>query len=297
MLACDLQQSVYEECAAIVRVHRIARRNSQGLGQNSTMCRFLISKIAGRTVRILTADRMRRRVADGRLPPGPYISVCALLLIAALPVHGAAATQSLAAIEKVAERFLASTGGNGTAQAVPLDRRLRLARCDRPLDAFMRAGAQIRQRTIVGVRCSGSQPWKVYVPVNLIDARAVVVTSRALPRGHELTAADLDMQERDVSRLAGGYATEASAVVGQKLKQSLRAGSMVTTRVLASKLLVRRGQSVTLRASNDAINIRVAGKALMDGALGQRIRVENAGSGRVVEGLVRSAELVEILVQ
>jgi len=54
---------------------------------------------------------------------------------------------------------------------------------------------------------------------------------------------------------------------------------------------------VTLRAQTNALQIRVAGKALMDGALGQRIRVQNTASGRVVEGLVRSAELVEVLVQ
>ena len=34
----------------------------------------------------------------------------------------------------------------------------------------------------------------------------------------------------------------------------------------------------------------------MDGALNQRIRVENLNSGRVVEGIVRSPEIVEILV-
>lgn len=38
------------------------------------------------------------------------------------------------------------------------------------------------------------------------------------------------------------------------------------------------------------------GTALMDGAIGQRIRVENVNSGRVVEGIVRSREVVEVLV-
>jgi flagella basal body P-ring formation protein FlgA len=264
------------------------------------MFRFFEIREMLKTVRILTAACRGRRVADGHLIPAPYIGVVPgllALLIASVPAHAATATQSLADIEKAAESFLAREGTVGTARATPLDRRLRLAQCDRPLQAFTRAGAQVRQRTIVGVRCSGTQPWKVYVPVNLVATRNVVVLKRALPRGHELQATDLVLHERDVSRLAGGYATEPANVVGQRLRQSLQAGSIVTPRVLASKVLVRRGQSVTLRASNEAINIRVAGKALMDGALGQRIRVENSGSGRVVEGLVRSAELVEILVQ
>jgi flagella basal body P-ring formation protein FlgA len=67
--------------------------------------------------------------------------------------------------------------------------------------------------------------------------------------------------------------------------------------MLEAQIMVRRGQSVTLLVRNDALNIRMAGKALMDGAVDQRIRVENTGSRRVVEGFVRSPEYVEVLVQ
>jgi flagella basal body P-ring formation protein FlgA len=51
---------------------------------------------------------------------------------------------------------------------------------------------------------------------------------------------------------------------------------------------------VTLVVDNGGMEIRMAGKALSDGALDQRIRVENVSSRRVVEGIVRSAEIVEI---
>ncbi|MGB5247053.1 MAG: flagellar basal body P-ring formation chaperone FlgA [Woeseia sp.] len=256
---------------------------------------LLKTRLKQETVRILTGATLSRRHTDAALRRTPYIGV--LLLLAMSCSHAGATDQPLAAVERAAETFLANFGSGGKAKAAALDRRLRLARCDVPLEAFMRPGSKIRQRTIVGVRCSGAQPWKVYVPVNLIDERDVVVLRRALPRGHELTADDLQVEQRDVSRLTGGYATDLTAVVGQRLKQSLQGGSIVTTAATVSKVLVRRGQSVTLRAQNDAIHIRVAGKALMDGALGQRIRVKNAASGRIVEGLVRSAELVEVLVQ
>ena len=48
---------------------------------------------------------------------------------------------------------------------------------------------------------------------------------------------------------------------------------------------------LTFGVANDRLNIRMTGKALSDGALHQRIRVENSSSGRVVEGIVRSREL------
>lgn len=232
-----------------------------------------------------------RRITDALL------AVAAFLITA--PATAADDVQPLAAIEQVAEEFLAAktAAGQGDTAAVPLDRRLQLRRCDQPLEAFMRPGARVRQRTIVGVRCNGSRPWKVYVPVNLVVTEPVLVLAKSLPRGHLLTDADLVVSKQDVSRLAGGYLQDPALAIGQRLKQSLRAGSILGPAVLNARTLVKRGQTVILSASSSAISIRMSGKALMDGALNQRIRVENLASGRIVEGLVRSAERVEVLLQ
>lgn len=244
-------------------------------------------------VGLLTPARKLRRVADAI----PHVACLLLLSTSPASVVASGAIQPLADIERAAETYLATRTNSGTASATTLDPRLRLARCDQALQPFLRAGAKIRQRTIVGVRCSGSQPWKVYVPVNLAVTETVLVLTNNLPRGHTLKADDLQSERRDVSRLPGGYLASTQDVLGQRLKQSLRAGSILTPSALQAELLIRRGQTVTLSAATDAISIRMTGKALMDGTLNQRIRVENGSSGRVVEGMVRSAERVEVLVQ
>ena len=247
-------------------------------------------------VSLLTPGRRQRRLAD----VARRISGAALLLFlglaALLPLH-AAELQPLEDIERAAEKFVAARAANGTASASPLDRRLRLGRCEQALEAYLRAGARVQQRTIVGVRCTGPHPWKVYVPVNLVVTQNVVVLKANLPRGHQLAATDLEVERRDVSRLPGGYLAVPAEALGKRLKQSLRAGAILSPSSLQTEVLIRRGQSVTLSAGGGGVSIRMLGKALMDGALNQRIRVENTSSGRVVEGLVRSAERVEILVQ
>lgn len=159
----------------------------------------------------------------------------------------------------------------------------------------MRRGAKIGARTIIGVRCSGSKPWKVYVPVDVVVTVPVYTASRTLPRGHLLTAADLVVDERDVSRLVSGYITNSAGLVGQRLKFPLIAGRIITPAMLSADHIVRRGQTVTLIASGSGIRISMTGKALMDGAKNQRIRVENVNSGRIIEGIVRSREHVEVL--
>jgi flagellar basal body P-ring formation protein FlgA len=223
------------------------------------------------------------------------------LAVAPAKASDTAEHQPVGQITRAAQEFLehriAKTGRQVEPQAGKLDPRLKLARCDLPLQGFLRDGEDIGARTIVGVRCNGSNPWKVYVPVDLVEMRPVLVARRALPRGHQLTVADLVLEKRDVSRLAGGFVTNGDSVTGQRLKRQLVSGSVLSPSMLETQVVVKRGQSVTLVVRNDRLNIRMAGTALMDGAVDQRIRVENTVSRRIVEGFVRSPEYVEVLVR
>lgn len=202
-------------------------------------------------------------------------------------------------IASVAETFLinrlGSKSGNTTVKAGMLDGRLKLTACDQPLNGFLRSGSKIGPKTIVGVKCNGSKPWTIYVPVEVVVRLQVWVARHPLPRGHLLTRDDVVGDVRDVSRMSA-YQSDPEKLLGRRLRSSILAGRVVTQNLLEANNIVSRGQTVTLAVASGGLNIRMTGKALMDGALDQRIRVENLTSGRVVEGIVRSAELVEILV-
>ena len=203
-------------------------------------------------------------------------------------------------ITATAESFLLARMDAGsddtTLAAAGFDDRHRLARCDRPLQGFLRRGMEIQSRTIVGVRCSGSRPWKVYVPVEISVSATVLVAARNLPAGHVLEPGDAREERRNVSTLRRGYLSDVAQLAGQRLRSPLLAGRVLTPAVLAADRIVRRGQSVTLIAASGGITINMSGRALSDGGLNQRIRVENTNSGRVVEGIVRSREQVEVLI-
>jgi flagella basal body P-ring formation protein FlgA len=81
------------------------------------------------------------------------------------------------------------------------------------------------------------------------------------------------------------------------LRRPLAAGAVLTPAMLTDVPLVTRGQQVTLEVGADTMNIRMAGEALDEAALGQRVRVRNLSSERVVEGVVRSAQVVEVLLR
>jgi flagella basal body P-ring formation protein FlgA len=45
------------------------------------------------------------------------------------------------------------------------------------------------------------------------------------------------------------------------------------------------------------MSIRMAGRAMSDGLINQRVKVQNLSSGKVVEGIARSEQVVEIILQ
>lgn len=95
--------------------------------------------------------------------------------------------------------------------------------------------------------------------------------------------------------MRSGYFGSVESALGLKVRQPILKGRALTPNQLEADHVVRRGQSVTLVVSSGGLKLNMSGKALIDGAIGQRIRVENSSSGRVVEGIVRSREHVEIL--
>jgi len=207
--------------------------------------------------------------------------------------------QALGDVQDTAIRFLAErlgAAGDGThVEAGFLDPRLKLPRCGQPLTAFLNPGADVNRITTVGVRCSGDKPWKVYVPVSVVATANVAIATRHLPRGTVITADSLRLERREVTRLRSGYFGSIEAAVGLRVSQPILKGRTLSPGQLEADHVVRRGQSVTLVVASGGLKLNMAGKALIDGAIGQRIRVENSSSGRVVEGIVRSPEHVEIL--
>jgi flagella basal body P-ring formation protein FlgA len=200
-------------------------------------------------------------------------------------------------ISEAAERAVRAQAGAHSASLsltpAPLDPRLRLAACTRPLDAFVTNGSPISYQTTVGVSCAGRVHWTIYTSITVESLAPVLVARYALPRDAALTAADFQVQTQRVPGLINGYLTDSNALAGQRLARPLRVGEALTRDALAPAFLIHRGQQVLLVAHSPGIDVRMAGIALADGRIGDRIHVRNLSSDRVVEGIVRSDSEVE----
>jgi flagella basal body P-ring formation protein FlgA len=206
--------------------------------------------------------------------------------------------QSLESIRIAAESFVAAqtsdARGERTLETANLDSRLRLTPCGEGLRTFFAPGSHIGSRRTVGIGCPGPKPWTVYVSVRIVYRGEVLVAARALPRGAILGAADLVMEERSLEEGPAGYLTDPREALGKRTTRPLLLGLPVTSSVLEQIQVVARGQRVPLVVESPYLSVRTAGTALEDGAPGDRIRVQNNESKKVVEGVVGDDGVVRV---
>lgn len=175
-----------------------------------------------------------------------------------------------------------------------LDSRLRLAACDIPLETFSPPNNRQTARVTVGVRCTGTKNWTLYVPVTVIIMADVVTAAKELRRGRILTAQDLVIEQRDIARLHRGYLANLKEAIGKQVKYNIRRGQVITPAKVASPKAVKRNSRVTIVAQNPAIQVRMKGTALESGAVGDRIRVRNNSSKRELEAEVLAQGIVQV---
>ncbi len=175
-----------------------------------------------------------------------------------------------------------------------LDSRLRLQHCRAPLTTELAPGRRFAGKTTVHVKCTGETPWAVFINANIQLYKQVMVTATPLDRGHILKASDFRPMEMELSRLNHGFYTEAGALIGQQLKRRLNQHKVIKANYIKPPTLVKRGEIVSIVAENASYSVKMNGTALMNGAQGDRIRVRNLSSKRIIEATVRASGVVDI---
>jgi flagellar basal body P-ring formation protein FlgA len=211
----------------------------------------------------------------------------------------ASATQSLDSVRTVAEQAIrqqyAMPGSRVEVTAGSLDLRLQLAECRLPLRAVVARDAAAAVRMTVAVQCPQEGGWTVRVPLQVQLFRNALVTSRPLLRGDGVSAADVHVEERDVTRLGYGYIENLEQVAGRSLARAVASGSVLSPGMLGGRRMVRAGDHVEMLARLDGIEVRADGVALGSGDNGARLRVRNESSGKVVDAMVSAPGVVVAL--
>ncbi|MCI0653257.1 MAG: flagellar basal body P-ring formation protein FlgA [Methylococcaceae bacterium] len=175
-----------------------------------------------------------------------------------------------------------------------MDQRLKLDRCQSPLELFFPPGQREIGPVTIGVRCRETKPWLIYVRARIKAFGSAVVTRRPLGNGTLITTEDIGLKEVELTRMHQPFFDDPDRVLGKELRWSLAAGSILTANQLLIPKAVKKGQQVIIQAIDSGLQIRMKGAALSDGITGQKIAVKNLSSNRIVEGTVTSPGIVQV---
>ena len=147
-------------------------------------------------------------------------------------------------------------------------------------------------RNSIQISCQHRSSWSLMLNAEIQVWRNVVVLRDHLSRGEQIRETSLALQQRNIGTLQRGYFTQISDVLNNISKRSLKAGTAVSPSMINLPIIVKRGQAITLRAKRPGFAVDVKGLALKKGRKGDKIKVKNGSSNKVLYGTIVHSDLV-----
>lgn len=149
-------------------------------------------------------------------------------------------------------------------------------------------------RSSVIVRCPGvTGSWSLTVPVQIQVLASYLVTTRQVPAGQLLTAADLSSRSGDLGLLPANTLTLPEQAIGQAPRSALGAGQPLRREMLRAPEVIRAGQSVKVFSGGAGFEVSNTGTSLNSGGIGTTVRVR-LPSGQVVSGVATGTGTVRL---
>jgi flagella basal body P-ring formation protein FlgA len=122
----------------------------------------------------------------------------------------------------------------------------------------------------------------------------VVCTSRSLRRSSVIAEDDVSTKRRNISKLPVNVLTNMQDAVGKRLKQALKADTVLLANMVEDPPLIRRGDKVTIVAESPTLQVTALGVAQTNGGLGDQIRVKNCMNRKEVIARIVNVSTVKV---
>lgn len=162
------------------------------------------------------------------------------------------------------------------------------------VEGKQQAGYLGRKTLNLQVMVDGLPAGAVKLSGDLLLYRKVVCLRQGLSRHEVLEDKDVKLVRRNVSFLGNDLVTNLKDAVGQRLKSSLRAGTVLSASMLEPVPLVHRGDLVTILARSAYFSISTPGQVRTAGAKGDVVKVKNLMSRKEIFARVVSSEVVAV---
>jgi flagella basal body P-ring formation protein FlgA len=220
------------------------------------------------------------------------------LLLMGFSTIAAAELQSLPEIQAAVQTFVQtslSPEGNYQIDVTPLDAHLQLPKCDQALEVMPQSSEVKAGRNTLQVSCKGSQTWKIYTTASVKSYKEVLVLTRPLRRNDIIHAEDVAHENREVGSLSQGYIVNPDDVINKQAARNLQLGTVLNAQSYQDLIVVKRGDHVNIQVGKAGVSISMAGIAMMNGAIGEKINVKNISSQKMVQAVVVNPSQVSVI--
>ena len=121
----------------------------------------------------------------------------------------------------------------------------------------------------------------------------VAVTTEAIGRNKTITRSQIALEERPISPGDPLIILDPARAVGRMTTRALSLGTPLTTRLLTTPALVRRGDGVRIQYTVGGLTISATGIAKASGGMGDFIQVKNSRSGKGITCRITGERRVE----
>ncbi len=133
------------------------------------------------------------------------------------------------------------------------------------------------------------------VRVKIEVLRNMVVSTRYLARGTNISKDDVKVVKRWFDRVSPEVITDINDVLGKRLCTTIRQPNAVITRnMLRKPVMIKRGKLVRIVLEKGPLTITTIGLSEQDGSQGDIIRVKNIASKNIIYARVKAPSLVQV---
>lgn len=175
-----------------------------------------------------------------------------------------------------------------------IDPRLKLKKC--PLVVEIKS-TQLHVKpgkNTLNIQCKSPTPWRIFMTAQVKIFSYALVAKYPLNKGHLINENDLKLEKIILTGLRSAYLSDSNKAVNHVLKRRVNRGSIISVNNLSKPTLIKKGDNITIIAKNNGFEISMKGIALMAGGKGDKIKVRNSKTKKIIQGIISDTQTVKV---
>ncbi|MGN0903205.1 MAG: flagellar basal body P-ring formation chaperone FlgA [Succinivibrio sp.] len=165
-------------------------------------------------------------------------------------------------------------------------------RCSGYLTAELH-GREVKKSNIVIITCSQkNNQYVLHVPVTVTVERAIYSASVNIHKNSVVTENMVEKNFSGENLTSTAAVTNLASIVGSKARRDIRQGEILKQSDFCT---IAKGDSVTIEAKRNGLEIKTAGTALEEGRIGDHIQVRNNKSKKNIRAVVTGPSTVQVV--